>query len=53
MNTTSLVMTRLHDDLASHRREVEARLSLGQTAHEAGRVVPGRMRGDQPHPVAA
>lgn len=35
MNTTSLVMTRLHDDLASHRREVEARLSLGQTSHEA------------------
>lgn len=35
MNTTSLVMTRLRDDLASHRREVEARLSLGQTSHEA------------------
>ena len=35
MNTTSLVMTRLYDDLASHRREVEARLSLGQTAAEA------------------
>jgi putative ABC transport system permease protein len=35
MNTTSLVMTRLHDDLASNRREVEARLSLGQTSHEA------------------
>jgi putative ABC transport system permease protein len=35
MNTTSLVMTRLHDDLASHRREVEVRLSLGQTSHEA------------------
>ena len=35
MNTTSLVMTRLYDDLASHRREVEARLSLGQTATEA------------------
>ena len=35
MNTTSLVMTRLHDDLTSHRREVEARLSLGQTSHEA------------------
>jgi putative ABC transport system permease protein len=37
MNTTSLVMTRLHDDLAAHRREVEARLCLGQTAHEAAR----------------
>jgi len=35
MNTTSLVMMRLHDDLASHRREVEARLSLGQTSAEA------------------
>jgi putative ABC transport system permease protein len=35
MNTTSLVMSRLRDDLASHRREVEARLSLGATAHEA------------------
>lgn len=35
MNTTSLVMTRLYDDLASHRREVEARLSLGQTSTEA------------------
>ena len=35
MNTTSLVMSRLHDDLASHRREVEARLSLGQTSTEA------------------
>jgi len=35
MNTTSLVMGRLYDDLASHRREVEARLSLGQTAAEA------------------
>lgn len=35
MNTASLVMTRLYDDLASHRREVEARLSLGQTSHEA------------------
>ncbi len=35
MNTCSLVMTRLHDDLASHRGEVEARLSLGQTAHQA------------------
>jgi putative ABC transport system permease protein len=36
MNTASLVMTRLRDDLAAHRREVEARLSLGQTAGEAG-----------------
>jgi putative ABC transport system permease protein len=35
MNTTSLVMGRLRDDLASHRREVEARLSLGRTAAEA------------------
>jgi putative ABC transport system permease protein len=35
MNVASLVMTRLRDDLASHRREVEARLSLGQTAREA------------------
>jgi putative ABC transport system permease protein len=35
MNATSLVMTRLRDDLASHRREVEARLSLGFTAHES------------------
>ena len=35
MNVASLVMTRLRDDLASHRREVEARLSLGQTAAEA------------------
>jgi len=35
MNTASLVMARLRDDLASHRREVEARLSLGQTATEA------------------
>lgn len=37
MNTTSLVMTRLHDDLAANRREVEARLSLGHTSHEAAR----------------
>jgi putative ABC transport system permease protein len=37
MNTTSLVMTRLHDDLAANRREVEARLCLGQTSHEAAR----------------
>jgi putative ABC transport system permease protein len=35
MNATSLVMTRLRDDLAAHRREVEARLSLGFTAHES------------------
>ncbi|MCU4184118.1 iron export ABC transporter permease subunit FetB [Acidiferrimicrobium sp. IK] len=35
MNTTSLVMTRLRDDLAASRREVEARLSLGQTSYEA------------------
>jgi putative ABC transport system permease protein len=35
MNTASLVMARLRDDLASHRREVEARLSLGQPAPEA------------------
>ena len=37
MNTTSLVMTRLHDDLAANRREVEARLCLGFTSHEAAR----------------
>lgn len=36
MNTASLVMTRLRDDLASHRREVEARLCLGHPASEAG-----------------
>jgi len=35
MNTASLVMTRLHDDLATNRREIEARLCLGKTAHEA------------------
>ncbi len=35
MTTTALVMTRLRDDLAAHRREVEARLSLGQNAHQA------------------
>ena len=35
MNTASLVMTRLRDDLAAHRREVEARLSLGHTSHDA------------------
>jgi len=37
MNTTSLVMTRLHDDLATNRREVEARLSLAQPGPEAAR----------------
>ena len=35
MVTTSLVMARLRDDLASARREVEARLSLGLTGTEA------------------
>jgi putative ABC transport system permease protein len=35
MNTTSLVMTRIRDDLAGHRREIEARLSLGQTGRQA------------------
>ena len=35
MTATALVMTRLRDDLASHRREVEARLSLGLTSHDA------------------
>ena len=35
MVTTSLVMGRLRDDLASHRPEVEARLSLGQTSTTA------------------
>jgi putative ABC transport system permease protein len=35
MNTASLVMVRLRDDLAAHRREVEAHLSLGETASEA------------------
>jgi len=35
MNTTSLVMGRLRDDLASHRREVEAHLSLGHTYRQA------------------
>lgn len=35
MTTTSLVMTRLRDDLASHRREVEARLCLGQPSSVA------------------
>lgn len=36
MVATGLVVTRLRDDLAAHRGEVEARLSLGQTAAEAG-----------------
>jgi putative ABC transport system permease protein len=35
MNVASLVMTRLRDDLAGNRREVEARLSLGHTARDA------------------
>lgn len=35
MNTTSLVMTRLRDDLAASRREVEARLSLAQPSRQA------------------
>ncbi len=35
MNTASLVMTRIRDDLAANRNEIEARLSLGQTGHEA------------------
>jgi putative ABC transport system permease protein len=35
MNTTSLVMGRLHDDLAANRREIEARLSLAQTSQQA------------------
>jgi putative ABC transport system permease protein len=35
MISASLVMTTLRHDLAAGRREVEARLSLGQTAHHA------------------
>lgn len=35
MVTTSLVMTSLYDGLADDRREVEARLSLGETGREA------------------
>jgi len=35
MNTTSLVMSRLRDELGAHRREVEAHLSLGETGAEA------------------
>jgi len=38
MNTTSLVMGRLRDDLAAHRREVEAHLCLGETATEAAAI---------------
>ena len=37
MNTTSLVMSRLRHDLAFSRREVEARLALGQPARQAAR----------------
>lgn len=37
MVMTGLVMTRLRDDLAAQRREVEARLSLGYSSHEAAR----------------
>ena len=37
MVTAGLVMTRLRDDLAAQRREVEARLSLGQPSSEAAR----------------
>jgi len=37
MNTTSLVMSRLRHDLAFNRREVEARLALGQPAQQAAR----------------
>jgi len=35
MNTTSLVMSRLRDDFAANRREIEARLSLAQTSRQA------------------
>jgi putative ABC transport system permease protein len=35
MNTTSLVMSRMRQDLAANRREVEARLSLAQPSREA------------------
>jgi len=35
MITASLVMTRIRDDLAANRGQIEARLSLGQTGHEA------------------
>jgi putative ABC transport system permease protein len=37
MVTAGLVMTRLRDDLAAQRREVEARLCLGHPANEAAR----------------
>ena len=37
MVTTGLVMTTLADGLASERREVEARLSLGETSYDAAR----------------
>ncbi len=37
MTTTSLVMSRLRHDLASNRREVEARLSLAQPSRQAAR----------------
>ena len=37
MTTTSLVMSRLRHDLAGNRREVEARLSLGQPSRQAAR----------------
>lgn len=35
MTSAALVMTTLRDELAASRREVEARLSLAQTAHQA------------------
>ena len=35
MTTTSLVMSRLHHDLAGNRREVEARLALAQPSRQA------------------
>ena len=35
MTTTSLVMSRLHDDLAGNRREVEARLALALPSRRA------------------
>jgi putative ABC transport system permease protein len=35
MNTTSLVMGRIYDDMAASRREVEARLSLAQSSRQA------------------
>ena len=45
MNTTSLVMSRLRDDLASNRREIEARLSLAQTSRQASRPWLARRAG--------